>query len=66
MKLKAPEGVGKPCVAGVTVEHCNGIYEVDPEAGALLIECFGFTEVEAPEKSKAPVPRRARQTAKKT
>ena len=46
MKLKAPQGVGDPCVAGVTVESRDGAYEVEPEIGALLIECFGFVEVE--------------------
>ena len=45
MKLKAPEGVGDPCVAGVIVASRNGLYEVDSKVGALLIECFGFVEV---------------------
>jgi hypothetical protein len=47
MKLKPPEGVGDPCVAGVTVASRAGIYEVDADIGALLMECFGFAEVEA-------------------
>ena len=47
MKLKAPQGVGDPCVAGVIVESRDGVYEVEAEIGALLIECFGFVEVEA-------------------
>ena len=46
MKLKAPEGVGDPCVAGVRIAPRDGVYEVAPEVGALLIECFGFIEVE--------------------
>jgi len=45
MKLKAPEGVGDPCVAGVTIASRDGIYEVEPHVGALLIECFGFVEI---------------------
>jgi hypothetical protein len=46
MKLKAPQGVGDPCVAGVTIAPRGGVYEVEAEIGALLIECFGFVEVE--------------------
>ncbi len=49
MKLKAPQGVGNPCVAGVVVEPRDGVYEVEPEVGALLIECFGFVEVSVAE-----------------
>jgi len=45
MKLTAPPGVGDPCVAGVTIESRDGVYEVEPEIGALLIECFGFVAV---------------------
>jgi hypothetical protein len=47
MKLKAPQGVGDPCVAGVagvTVVARDGLYEVEAKIGALLIECFGFVE----------------------
>jgi hypothetical protein len=44
MKLKAPPGVGDPCVAGATVASRDGLYEVEGEIGALLIECFGFVE----------------------
>ena len=47
MKLKAPQGVGDPCVAGVIIASRDGVYEVEPEIGALLIECFGFVAVEA-------------------
>ncbi len=47
MKLKAPPGVGDPCVAGVTIAPRDGVYDVEPEIGALLIECFGFAEVDA-------------------
>jgi len=47
MKLKAPPGVGEPCVAGVTIAPCGGVYDVEAEIGALLMECFGFFEVEA-------------------
>ena len=47
MKLKAPQGVGDPCVAGVAITPRDGVYEVEAEIGALLIECFGFVEVEA-------------------
>jgi hypothetical protein len=57
MKLKAPEGVGEPCVAGVAIARRDGLYEVEAEIGALLIECFGFVEVETPEKpSTVPAP----------
>ena len=64
MKLKAPEGVGDPCVAGVVIASCEGVYEVEAEIGALLIECFGFVEAGAEQKSKA-TPRRPRAAAKK-
>ena len=50
MKLKAPPGVGDPCVAGVVIVPCDGVYEVELEVGALLIECFGFVEIEAERK----------------
>jgi hypothetical protein len=70
MKLKAPEGVGDPCVAGVVVAARDGVYEVEAEIGALLIEAFGFVEAETPEKpSAAPVPMsapRRRVAAKKS
>lgn len=57
MKLKAPDGVGDPCVAGVTLAARDGCYEVEPEVGALLIECFGFVVVGADEKAKiGPAP----------
>jgi hypothetical protein len=65
MKLKAPEGVGDPCVAGVVIASREGVYEVEAEIGALLIECFGFVEAGAEQKSKA-APRRPRVAAKKT
>lgn len=66
MKLKAPEGVGNPCVAGVVLGTRNGLYEVEAEIGALLIECFGFVETDEPEKpDAAPAPRRSRPAAKK-
>ena len=47
MKLKAPQGAGDPCVAGVTLTPCDGVYEAEPKIGELLIECFGFVEAEA-------------------
>ncbi len=70
MKLKAPPGVGDPCVAGVTIEARNGVHEVEPEVGALLIECFGFIEIApgavAPEKARIAAPaRRAKPTVRK-
>jgi hypothetical protein len=65
MKLKAPEGVGDPCVAGVVIAPREGVYEVEAAIGVLLIECFGFVELGAEQKSKA-APRRPRATAKKT
>ena len=67
MKLKAPQGVGDPCVAGVTVTARGGIYEVEAEIGALLIESFGFIAVEADagETPKAS-PRRARPATRKS
>ena len=65
MKLKAPEGVGDPCVAGAVIAACNGIYEVEAEVGALLIESFGFAEVETAAKPNvAPAPRRRTATKK--
>jgi len=42
MKLKAPEGVGDPCVAGVVLAPRDGCYEVEPDIAGILIECFGF------------------------
>jgi hypothetical protein len=70
MKLKPPPGVGDPCVAGVVIKACDDAYEVEPEIGALLIECFGFVEVEvgAPAKERAkpaPIARRGRPQARK-
>jgi hypothetical protein len=65
MKLKAPEGVGDSCVAGVVIAPREGVYEVEAEIGALLIECFGFVEAGAEQKSRA-APRRPRAAAKKT
>lgn len=47
MKLKAPKGVGDPCIAGVTLEARGGVYEVEADIGSMLIECFGFIEVRA-------------------
>lgn len=47
MKLKAPQGAGDPCVAGVVIAARDGLYDVEAEIGALLMECFGFTEAEA-------------------
>ena len=67
MKLKAPPGVGDPCVAGVVINARDGVYEVEPEAAALLIECFGFVAVDedAAEKQKAvPAARRRKPTAR--
>ncbi len=71
MKLKAPLGVGDPCVAGVVVTSCDGVYEVEAEIGALLIECFGFVAADAttekPATAKpAGAPRRPRQTSRKS
>lgn len=65
MKLKAPEGVGDPCIAGVRVAPRNGVYDVEPEVGALLIECFGFVAVEVAEKPVPAPARRGRTAAKK-
>ncbi len=68
MKLKAPQGVGDPCVAGVIVESRDGVYEVEAEVGALLIECFGFVEVGATtaEQAKpAPAARRGKPASRK-
>jgi hypothetical protein len=69
MKLKAPQGVGDPCVAGATVTSRDGIYEVEAAIGALLIETFGFIAIEgeAPPKAKAaPAIRRAKPAARKS
>jgi len=68
MKLKAPRGVGDPCVAGVAIAPCDGVYEVEAEIGALLMECFGFVELElaAPEALKGtPAVRRSKAAARK-
>jgi hypothetical protein len=65
MKLKAPEGVGEPCVAGVTIAARDGLYEVEAEIGALLIECFGFVEADAAAKPNAAAKARHRASAKK-
>jgi hypothetical protein len=69
MKLKAPPRVGDPCVAGVGIAPRNGVYEVEAEIGAVLVECFGFIAIEtAPKPSAAATlsPRRARAIAKKS
>ena len=68
MKLKAPPGVGDPCVAGVALAARDGLYEVEAEIGALLIECFGFVEAATADKPARPssVPPRRRAPAKKT
>jgi hypothetical protein len=65
MKLKAPKGVGDPCVSGVVIAPREGVYEVEAAIGALLIECFGFVDAGGEQKTKA-APRRPRAAAKKT
>jgi hypothetical protein len=55
MKLKAPQGAGDPCVAGDVIAARDGLYEVEAEIGALLIECFGFAPADAGESAKVPV-----------
>lgn len=66
MKLRAPEGVGDACVAGVTLVAQDGIYEVDAETAALLVECFGFLAVgEQPRPDGSRAARRRRMGAKK-
>lgn len=65
MKLKAPQGVGAPCVAGVVISSCDGFYEVEAEIGALLIECFGFVEADAAVKPNVAAKARRRASAKK-
>ncbi len=57
MKLKAPEGAGDPCVAGAVIGSRDGLYEVEAEIAALLIECFGFAPVEQGESVPATVSR---------
>jgi hypothetical protein len=69
MKLKAPQGVGDPCIAGATIAPRDGVYEVEPEIGALLIECFGFVEVDAGATERIKVaapPRRVKPAARKS
>jgi len=67
MKLKAPPGVGEPCVAGVALALRDGLYEVEAEIGALLIETFGFGEVAANPQPAAPSAQRpARRTSGRT
>jgi len=53
MKLKAPQGAGDPCVAGAVIAARDGLYEVEAEIGALLVECFGFVEADVREAVKA-------------
>ena len=53
MKLKAPQGAGDPCVAGAVIAARDGLYEVEAEIGAMLVECFGFVEAGAHETVKA-------------
>ncbi len=66
MKLKAPRGVGAPCVAGVVVPARDGLYEAEAEIAALLIECFGFVAVDGAAKGKsAGMLRRSRAAKKK-
>ncbi len=69
MKLRAPVGVGDPCVAGVMIAARDGVYEVEPEVGALLVECFGFVAVAAAEAEKVPggstMSRRSRPTSRR-
>lgn len=68
MKLKAPQGVGDPSVAGVTFTPRDGVYDVEPEIGVHLIECFGFVEVGetvAPKARAAPGGRRRQLAARK-
>jgi len=69
MKLKAPQGVGDPCVAGATVTSRDGVYEVEAAIGTLLIECFGFVAIEGealPKARAAPATRRAKSAASKS
>ena len=49
MKLKAPQGAGGPCVAGAIIAARDGLYEVEAEIGAMLIECSGFVEADVHE-----------------
>jgi hypothetical protein len=68
MKLKAPPGVGDPCVAGVSLAPCDGHYDVEPEVAALLIECFGFVvadEAVSRMSKDASAPRRRKPTSRK-
>ena len=66
MKLKAPEGVGDPCVAGINVASREGVYEVEADIGALLVECFGFVAIDADRKpAAARVSPRRKSPAKK-
>lgn len=53
MKLKAPAGVGDPCVAGIAIVPRDGFYEVEAAIGALLIEAFGFVEMKTEARAKA-------------
>lgn len=67
MKLKAPEGVGDPCVAGVTITPCDGVYELERDIGAVLIECFGFVEIDDEPRSNRDLetPRRGKSLVRK-
>jgi hypothetical protein len=69
MKLKAPPGVGDPCVAGVTIAPRDGVYEVEAEIGAFLMECFGFIKlgtISAAAKPNPRPPQQRRSAAQKT
>ena len=40
---------GNPSIEGVTIApRPDGIYEVEPRVGAMLIEVFGFVDINAP------------------
>ena len=67
MKLKAPEGVGDPCVSGVVLAPRDGYFEVEPEIGVHLIECFGFVPVVNDTRAALPPskPRRGRPPGRK-
>ncbi|MFZ0609226.1 MAG: hypothetical protein WAM75_16285 [Xanthobacteraceae bacterium] len=57
MKLKAPPGVGDPCVAGVAIAARDGVYDVEAEIGVLLVEAFGFIALETADRPRVAPPR---------
>lgn len=50
MRLKAPNGIGHPTLAGMTIApRPDGCYHIDdPDAARLLMDSFGYIDADAP------------------